>query len=222
MQSAVAMASRDLSLLWRRRGDALQPVWFAILVVVLFAIAMNADANILTRIAAGVIWVCVLLANLLSLDPLFRNDLDDGVIEQWMLSPVPLGWLMAVRIFMHWLLTAGPLLLVTPVLALLMKFPAEHIGWLMLALIIGSLLQSLIGAVVAALTIGIRRSGMLMALLTLPLFVPILIFGLASIEAAVQGLNPWNSGLLQLLAALVLAVVLAPWATASALRIAMT
>lgn len=216
------MAARDMALLWRRRGDALQPVWFAVLVVVLFGIAMNADATLLGRIAAGVIWVCVLLANLLSLDPLFRNDLDDGVIEQWMLSPVPLGWLMAVRIVMHWLLTSGPLLLVTPLLALLMKFPAQHIGWLMLALVFGSLLQALIGAVVAALTIGIRRSGMLMALLTLPLMVPILIFGLAAVEAAMQGLNPWTSGLLQLLAGLVLAAVIAPWASAAALRIAMT
>ena len=220
--SAGAMASRDFALLWRRRGDAMQPVWFSVLVVVLFAIAMNAEAALLARISAGVIWVCILLANLLSLDPLFRNDLEDGVIEQWMLSPVPLGWLMGVRVLMHWLLTTGPLLIVTPALALLMKFPVEKIGWLVLALALGSLLQALIGAVIAALTIGIRRSGMLMALLTLPMFVPILIFGMASLNAALSGLDPWGAGLLQLLTGVVVALVIAPWATATALRIAMT
>lgn len=222
ISSAGALIRRDAQLAWRRRGDALQPVWFAVLVIALFAIALNAESALLQKVSVAVIWVAVLLAGLLTLDHLFRADAEDGSLEQWLLSAVPLGWLMAARTFAHWFVTMVPLLLATPLLALLMKFPAQHLGWLMLSLTAGSLLLSLIGAVIAALTVNMRRAGMMMALLALPLYVPVLIFGTSSVTAATQGLDPWGAGLLQLLTGLVVAVVIAPWATAAAMKIALT
>ena len=220
--TAAALMRRDVRLAWRRRGDALQPVWFSVLVIALFAIALNADAQLLQRVSVAVIWVTVLLAGLLTLDQLFRSDAEDGSLEQWLLSPVPLGWLMAARTFSHWCVTTLPLLIAIPLLALLMKFPAAQLPWLMLSLTIGSLLLSLIGAVIAALTVHMRRAGLLMALLALPLYVPVLIFGTAAVTAATLGLDPWGNGLLQLLIGLVIAMVLAPWATAAAMRVALT
>ena len=220
--SAWSILQRDMRLAWRRRGDALQPVWFSVLVIALFAIALNAEAEMLRKISIAVIWVTVLLAGLLTLDQLFRGDAEDGTLEQWLLSAVPLGWLMAARTFSYWCVTTLPLLFAVPLLALLMKFPVEHLPWLLLSLLVGSMLLSLIGAIIAALTVNMRRAGMMMALLALPLYVPVLIFGTSSVTAATQGLDPLGSGLLQLLTGLVIALILAPWATAAAMRISLT
>lgn len=218
--SAKALMLRDLRLLWRRRGDALQPALFALLVVVLFALALGGEAETLSRVAAAVLWVAVLLAGLLSLDSLFRSDAEDGSLEQWMLAPVPLGWLVAVRTFTHWATTALPLLLATPLLAELMHLPHQQLPVLMASLALGTPLLSLLGAVVAALTVGMRRSGILVALLALPLYVPVLVFGAGSVAASAQGLDPVGA-LLLLGAGLVVALVLAPWAAAAAIRIAL-
>ena len=189
-QSARALASRDLRLLWRRRGDALQPALFALLVVVLFALGMGTDKAQLARAAAAVLWLAVLLAGLLSLDSLFRGDAEDGSLEQWMLAPVPLSWLVLVRTAMHWATTTLPLVLVTPLLGELLYLPHDQLPVLMASLALGTPLLSLIGAVVAALTVGMRRSGILVALLALPLYVPVLVFGAGSVAAAAQGLDP--------------------------------
>ncbi|MET0814123.1 MAG: heme exporter protein CcmB [Pseudoxanthomonas sp.] len=211
---------RDLRLLWRRRGDALQPALFALLVVVLFALALGGEAQILARVASAVMWLAVLLAGQLSLDTLFRGDADDGSLEQWLLAPVPLGWLVAVRTFMHWATTALPLLLATPFLAELLHLPHDQLPVLMASLALGTPLLSLLGAVVAALTVGMRRSGILVGLLALPLYVPVLIFGAGSVARSAQGLDPVGA-LLLLAAGLVLALVLAPLAAAAAIRIAL-
>ncbi|MGY0557081.1 MULTISPECIES: heme exporter protein CcmB [unclassified Lysobacter] len=218
--SAKALLLRDLRLLWRRRGDALQPALFALLVVVLFALALGGEAETLSRVAAAVLWVAVLLAGLLSLDTLFRGDAEDGSLEQWMLAPVPLGWLVAVRTFTHWATTALPLLLATPFLAELMHLPHQQLPVLMASLALGTPLLSLLGAVVAALTVGMRRSGILVALLALPLYVPVLVFGAGSVAASTQGLDPVGA-LLLLGAGLVVALVLAPLTAAAAIRIAL-
>lgn len=218
---ARAQARRDLRLVWRRRGDAAQPMLFAVMVVALFPLALGADAQQLARIAPGVVWVAVLLAGLLALDSLYRGDLEDGSLEQMLLAPVPLAWLIAVRVAVHWVTTALPLVLLTPVLAELLYLPGELLPVLLVSLLLGTPLLSLLGAVVAALTVGIRRSGMLLALLALPLFLPVLVFGAGSVMAAAQGL-PWAGALLLMAAGLVLAIVLAPLVAAAAIRIALT
>ncbi|HEX5756073.1 MAG TPA: heme exporter protein CcmB [Arenimonas sp.] len=218
--SARAQARRDLQLVWARRGDAAQPLLFALMTVVLFPLALGSDPQQLARIAPGVLWVAVLLANLLTLDSLYRGDADDGSLEQQLLSPVPLAWLVAVRIGVHWLTTALPLLLLAPLLAQMLYLPDALLPVLMLSLAIGTPLLSLLGGVVAALTVGLRRSGMLLALLALPLLLPVLVFGAGSVMAAAQGL-PWLGALLLLGAGLALALVLAPLAAAAAIRIAL-
>ena len=213
--------ARDLRLLWRRRGDAMQPALLALLVVVLFALALGGEPRELSRVASAVLWLAVLLAGLLSLDSLFRGDADDGSLEQWMLAPVPLGWLVLVRTFMHWATTALPLLIATPLLGELLHLPRAQLPVLLASLALGTPLLSLLGAVVAALTVGMRRSGILVALLALPLYVPVLVFGAGSVAVAAQGLDA-TAPLLLLGAGLVLSLVLAPLAAAAAIRIALT
>jgi heme exporter protein B len=221
VQAARALLARDARLLWRRRGDALQPALFALLVVVLFALALGGEARALERVAAPVLWLAVLLAGLLALDTLFRGDAEDGSLEQWMLAPVPLSWLVLVRTFMHWASTALPLLIATPVLGELLHLPRGQLPVLMASLALGTPLLSLLGAVVAALTVGMRRSGILVALLALPLYVPVLVFGAGAVAVAGQGLDA-TAPLLLLGAGLVLALVLAPLAAAAAIRIALS
>jgi heme exporter protein B len=219
MEAARALLVRDLRLLWRRRGDAIQPALFALIVVVLFALALGNEPELQARVAAGVLWVSALLAGLLALDSLFRSDAEDGSLEQWMLAPVPLAWLVAVRTFMHWATTALPLLIATPLLAELLHLPHAQLPALLIGLALGTPLLSLIGAVVAALTVGMRRSGILVALLALPLYVPVLVFGAGSVAASAQGLDPVGAWLL-LGAGLAVASVLAPLIAAAAIRIA--
>ncbi|WDS36549.1 heme exporter protein CcmB [Pseudoxanthomonas sp.] len=217
---AAALLKRDLRLMWRRRGDALQPALFALLVVVLCALSLGGAPELLSKVAAGVLWLAVLLAGLLALDTLFRGDAEDGSLEQWILAPVPLAWLVAVRVFSHWLTTALPLVVVTPLLGELLHLPHAQLPVLMASLLLGTPLLSLLGAVVAALTVGMRRSGILLSLLALPLYVPVLVFGAGSVAASAQGLDAVGA-LLLLGAGLVIALVLAPLAAAAAIRIAL-
>ena len=185
-QTAGALLKRDLRLLWRRRGDALQPLLFAVLVVVLFALAQGREP-LLAATAGAVLWLAVLLAGQLSLDSLFRSDAEDGSLEQWLLAPVPLAWLVLVRVLLHWATTALPLIVVSPLLAEMLHLPHDQLPMLLASLLLGTPLLSLIGGVVAALTVGIRRSGILVALLSLPLYVPVLVFGAGSLAAAGRG-----------------------------------
>ena len=219
--AARALLLRDVRLLWRRRGDALQPALFALLVVVLFALGLGGDHRALARVAPAVLWLAVLLSGMLALDSLFRSDADDGSLDQWLLAPVPLAWLVAVRVFGHWLTTAVPLLIAVPLLAEFMQLPRAQLPVLMMSLLLGTPLLSLLGAVVAALTVGMRRAGILLALLALPLYVPVLVFGAGSVVAHAQGLDP-SGALLMLGAGLAAAAVLAPVTAATALRIALS
>ncbi len=219
MTAAKALLARDLRLLWRRRGDAAQPIVFALLVVALFALALGGEPKLLQNVASAVLWLSVLLAGLLSLDTLFRSDAEDGSLEQWLLSPIPLAWLVAVRVFSHWLTTAFPLVLISPLLAELMHLPREQLPVLVAALALGTPLLSLLGAVVAALTVSMRRAGILLALLVLPLYVPVLVFGAGAVAAAARGLDP-SGPLLMLAAGLVVCALLAPLTAAAAIRIA--
>lgn len=216
-----ALLRRDLLLVWRRRGDALNPVVFALLVATLFPLAIGPEKATLSLIAPGVVWVAVLLAGLLSLDTMFRSDLEDGSLEMLLLAPQPLALMLFGKVLVHWLTTALPLLVAAPLLAELLYLREGLLPVLMYSLLIGTPLLSLVGGVVVALTVGMRRSGMLLALLALPLYVPILILGAGCVAAAAQGL-PYQGALLLLGAGLALLTILAPLATATALRIAMT
>lgn len=219
--ACAALVRRDLTLVWRRRGDAANPILFALIVVALFPLVLGPEPEQLRRIAAGVVYVAVLLAGLLALDTLFRGDHEDGSLEQLVLSPHPLSLLLGCKIAVHWLTTALPLILASPLLGELMHVD-DALRWLLPAtLLLATPLLSLVGAVCVALTVGMHRSGMLLALLVLPLYVPVLIFGAGACNAAQAGL-PFLAPLLWLGAALVLALVLAPLACAAALRISLS
>ena len=219
--ACLALLRRDLILVWRRRGDALNPLLFAIIVVALFPFALGPETTVLARIAAGTIFVAVLLAMLLSLDALFRSDLEDGSLEQLVVSPHPLALLLGCKIFIHWLTTALPLIVIAPLLAQLLQLPSQVLPVLMIALALATPLLSLIGAVCVALTVGMRRSGMLLTLLVLPLIVPAVIFGAGACNAAQDGFA-YSAPLLWLAAWLVLSIVIAPLAAAAALKISLT
>ncbi len=220
-RACAALLRRDLLLTWRRRGDALSPVLFAIMIVMLFPLALGPEPNQLARIAAGIVFVAMLLAGLLALDTLFRADYDDGALEQLVLSPHPLAMLLGCKILVHWLTTALPLLVAAPLLAEMLHLPRQVLPVLLGALALATPLLSLLGAVCVALTVGMRRSGMLLALLVLPLYVPVLIFAAGACDAAQAGL-PFTAPLLWLGAALAMALVLAPMACAAALRISIS
>lgn len=221
MPEFTALLRRDAALMWQKRADAAQPLLFALMVCVMFPLAMGSEPSRLAHSAAAVIWVANLLASLLVLDNLYRSDFEDGSLEQLLLAPVPLPLVIASKVAVHWLTTALPVLLFTPLLAQMLFLPEAQLPALMLSLLIGSMLMSLIGAMVAALTLGIRRSGMLLALMALPMYVPVLVFGAGSVWSAGQGL-PWLGAIWLMCAGLALLLVLAPWAAATALRIALS
>lgn len=218
--ACAAMLRRDLTLAWRRRGDMVMPVLYALIVTMLFPFALGPEDTLLHRIAGGVVLVTVLLAMLLALDGMFASDIEDGSLEQLMLAPQPLAVMLGMKILAHWLTTALPLIVVAPLLAAMLHLPGGAIPVLLLALLLATPLLSLLGAVLVALTAGTRRSGMLLALMLLPLCVPAVIFAAGAVAAAQQDL-PWIAPISWLAAALVLAVVLAPLACAAALRIAL-
>jgi len=218
--ACAALLRRDLTLAWRRRGDIAMPVLYALIVATLFPFALGPEPALLARIAGGVVFVTVLLAVLLSLDHLFRADIEDGSMEQLMLAPQPLALLVGMKILAHWITSSLPLIVVAPLLAGMLKLPAPATPVLVFALALATPLLSLLGAVLVALTAGSRRSGMLLALMLLPLCVPVVIFAAGAVAAAQEGL-PWIAPIAWLGAGLAMAVVLAPLACAAALRIAM-
>lgn len=220
LSAAASLLRRDLRLAWRRRGDVLQPVLFALLIVVLFALAQGRNPQMLAQVAPAVLWLAVLLSGQLALDRMFRDDAADGALEQWLLAPLPLAWLALVRVLSHWLTSALPLLLLSPALALMLHLPHDRIGLLLASLALGTPLLSLIGGVVAALTVAVGRGGILVALLALPLYVPVLVFGAGALAAASNGQDV-TGALLMLAGMLAAALVLAPLATAAALRISL-
>lgn len=217
----IAQCGRDLRLALRQRGDVAQPILFAVMVITLFTLATSADPKKLAELAPGIIWVAILLSSLLSLDSIYRSDFDDGSLEQMLMSPAPLALLLGARILVHWISTVFPLVILTPVFAQMLFLPTELLTPLMISLLVGTPLISLIGAVIAALTVGIRHSGMLLALLALPLYVPVLVFGAGSVVAASQGLA-WLGAISLLGAGLVIAMVLAPISAAAAIKISLT
>jgi len=216
----LCVLKRDLLLAARKPTDVATPLVFFAIVVSLFPLGVSPEPAVLRTLAPGVLWVAALLATLLSLNRLFAADHADGTLELIALSPQPLALLAAAKVLAHWLTTGLPLVVVSPLLAIQLHLPDTAFGTLLGALLIGTPLLSLIGAVGAALTLGLRGGGVLLSLLVLPLYTPILIFGAGSVAQAAVGLDP--QAYLSLLGAfLAVALALAPWATAAALRISL-
>jgi len=213
-----ATLKRDLVLLLRRRSEVLNPLVFFAIVITLFPIGISPDPGLLAAIAPGLLWVAALLAALLSLDSLFRSDYDDGSLEQLLLTPQPLAMLVLAKVAVHWLLTGLPLALMAPLLGVMLALPAGSYAVLAVSLALGSASLSLIGAIGAALTVGLSRGGVLLSLLVLPLFIPVLIFGAGAVQAAILG-DGALAHLAILGALLALALSLAPLAIAASLRI---
>ena len=217
-QALRAMLRRDLLLAYRNRGDSVNPLVFSLIVVTLFPLGIGPESGVLRDIAAGLVWVVALLACLLSSERLFRDDFLDGSLQQLLLSPQPAYFMLLTRVLVHWLASGLPVTLIGPLLALLLSMPAAGYPALVLSLMLGTVALSLIGAIGAALTVGVKRGGVLVALIVLPLYVPVLIFGSATVEAACLAL-PYTGHLAILAALTLLALVLAPLAIVGALRI---
>jgi len=211
---------RDMVLAMRRRADVLTTLMFFVMVVSLFPLGVGPELDMLRRMAPGVVWVAALLASMLSLGRLFSADYLDGTLEQMMLAPQSLSVLVLGKILAHWMVSGLPLVLMAPVLGLQFDMSAEALWVLIVALLLGTPILSMIGAVGAALTLGLRGGGVLVSLLVLPLCIPVLIFGAGAVEAVVTGMSV-VSHLSLLGAILVLAMVFTPWVTAQALRISM-
>jgi len=212
---------RDLLLAMRRRSELANPMLFFVMVIVLFPLGVGAEPKLLEQMSSGVVWVAALLAALLTLDSIFRSDFEDGTLEQILIGAHPVPMLVLAKVIAHWLVTGLPLLLVAPVLATFLGMNPEAIGVLMLSLLLGTPVLSLIGSIGVALTVGLRRGGVILSLLVLPLYVPVLIFGAAAVDAAASGM-PVTGQMYILAAFLVLAVTLAPLAAAAALRISLS
>jgi heme exporter protein B len=217
---ARTLVARDLLLALRRRSDVVTALLFFVIVASLFPLGIGAEPNQLRAIAPGVIWVAALLSSMLSLVRLFAADHADGTLEQMLLGAAPLGVIVAAKAAAHWLVSGLPLVLIAPVIALQYDLAAPLYGTLALSLLLGTPILSFIGAIGAALTLGLRGGGVLLSLLVLPLYVPVLIMGAGAVEMAGAGLSP-DGQLLLLGAFLVVSAAFAPWATAAALRISL-
>jgi len=209
---------RDLLLAMRNRSDILTTLFFFIIAISLFPLGVGPELDTLREIAPGVFWVAALLASMLALERLFAIDYADGTLEQLLLTPQPATILVLAKVLAHWLITGVPLVLLSPLLGLQYDLSSEAIQALMLTLFLGTPSLSLIGAIGAALTLGLRGGGVLVSLLVLPLYIPVLIFGAGAVEATLSGLG--GAGHVSMLGAIfLLSLVLAPLATVAALRV---
>jgi heme exporter protein B len=211
---------RDLLIAFRRRSEIIHPIIFFVMVISLFPLAIGDDKVLLQKIAPAIIWVTALLATMLSLDNLFRSDFEDGSLEQMTLLKTPLSMLVTAKIMAHWVITGLPLILITPLLAVLLYMPSESISMLLLTLLLGTPTLSLIGAVGIALTVGLRQGGVILSLLILPLYIPVLIFATLALQNVEQGFSA-EAQLAMMLAILVLAITLSPFAIAAALKVSL-
>ncbi|MCE7566049.1 heme exporter protein CcmB [Aliivibrio fischeri] len=209
---------RELLIAFRRKADILNPLWFFIIVITLFPLSIGPEPNLLARIAAGIVWVAALLSALLSLERLFRDDFSDGSLEQMMLMPTPLSVLVLAKVVAHWLLTGLPLIIISPLLAILLSLDFNTWLAIVLTLLLGTPTLSFLGGVGVALTVGLQKGGVLLSLLILPLYIPVLIFATSAIDAASLGMA--YNGQLAILGALLMgSATLTPFAISSALRV---
>lgn len=220
MRNFLLLLRRDLRIAYRQGTDTLAALLFFVVAGSLFPLALGPDPAILGRLAPGIVWIAALLAALLPLERLFAADFEDGALDQLALCGLPLSALIGAKILVHWLTTGLPLVLIAGPLALMLAIRPEALGVLLLGLLMGTLALSLLGTMASAILLGARRGGVLMPLLVLPLAVPVLIFGTAAVDAVQWGLSP-AAHLALLLAVLLIAALIAPWAGAAALRAAL-
>ena len=220
LKTLYCVIRRDLLLVYRRRADVLTTLFFFVIVCTLFPLGVGPEQALLRTMAPGILWVASLLASMLALGRLFALDYADGTLEQMSLSSEPLSVIVIGKVFAHWLVSGFPLILVAPLLAVQFDLPRQSIWVLVYSLLIGTPILSLIGAIGAALTLGVRGGGVLVSLLILPLYIPVLIFGAGAVGAEASGLGG-DAHLLLLGGLLAGAAALTPWATAAALRIAL-
>jgi heme exporter protein B len=221
VEAMKAVFARDMKVAFRQRQDLLNPLLFFTMVVTLFPLGVSPEISFLQEAGAGILWVAALLSVLLSLDHLFRHDFDDGTLEQLVLQPQPLFLLVLAKTMAHWVLTGLPLVLLAPVLGVMVHLDGNSIAILCLTLLMGTPVLSLIGAIGAALTLGLRSAGVLLSLLIIPLYIPVLIFGTGTVAAATEG-APVGAYLALLGAFLALALTLAPFASAAALKVSLS
>ena len=215
-----SLVGRDLRLAMRGGIGSLVAVVFFVIAASLFPLGVGPDSALLARIAPGVLWVCALLATMLSLDRMFQDDYDDGSLEVIALGPLPLELVVLAKVLAHWLTTGLPLIIAAPVLAVLLNMSTQGFAVLMISLLLGTPILSLIGSVGAALTVGLKRGGVLISLMVLPLYVPVLIFAVGAVEGAIFGLGA-EANLLILAGGFLFFLVLTPLASAAALRMAL-
>ncbi|MFA0086146.1 heme exporter protein CcmB [Vibrio sp. 10N.286.49.C2] len=218
LASTMKIIRRELLIAFRRQADIFNPLWFFIIVITLFPLSIGPEPNLLARIAAGIVWVAALLSALLSLERLFKDDFQDGALEQMMLMPIPLSLVVMAKIIAHWLLTGLPLILISPLLSVLLSLDFDTWLAVVLTLLVGTPTLSFIGAIGVALTVGLQKGGVLLSLLVLPLYIPILIFATSAIDAASLGVA-YNGQLALLAAMLAGAMTLTPIAISAALRV---
>jgi heme exporter protein B len=220
VSAARAILGRELTLALRSGGGAGLGLAFFLIVVLLVPLGVGPEPDRLAMVASGTLWIAALLACLLSLDRLFQADLEDGTLDVLTLSPLPLEAIVALKALAHWLTTGLPLVLAAPLLALTLHLPAPASPWLVASLAAGTPGLSFLGAIGAALTVGIRRGGLLLSILVLPLYIPTLIFGARAVASAAEGLDPWPA-LLPLAGLTLFILALAPFAAALALRLSL-
>ncbi len=214
------IVKRDLMLAWRRRADVLSTLFFFVIVASLFPLGIGPETHLLRSIAPGVVWVAALLASMLSLGRIFANDYQDGTLEQMLLSPQPLYLIVLGKVLAQWLVSELPLVIIAPLVGVQFGLSGETLLVLFISLLIGTPVLSLIGAIGAGLTLGLRGGGVLIALLILPLYIPVLIFGSGAVDASIMGVEVM-ANIYLLLALLVLGTVFAPWAAAAAVKISL-
>lgn len=213
-----SIIQRECYIIYRHRGEWLQPLLFFMLIIMLFPLGLTLNSALLQHIAAGLVWLAVLFSSVLCLDRLFQRDFANGCIEQWLFSRTPLPLIALGKIIAHWLFTSLPLIILSPILVGLLSLSWHTLGIIVATLLLGTPTLSLVGSIISALMLNVRHSGMLLPLLSLPIYVPVLIFATSAIEKAQLGL-PVQGELLLLLAMFLLALTLAPIATAAALRV---
>ena len=221
LSALLTIIRRDLLVAFRRRAELMNPILFYVIVVTLFPLGVSPDQEFLSQLAPGVVWVTALLAALISMESIFRQDFDDGSVEQLFLSQHPPTIMILGKVIAHWLITGLPMLVIVPLMALLLYIPQQAIPTLFITVLIGTPILSLIGAIGVALTAGLRGGGVLLGLLVLPLYIPVLIFASGAVSAAIEGL-PYSGHVAMLGAGLILALILSPLAISASLKISMS